>query len=153
MEIKKGEANEAFDVRNPPDPIPPVLYLYTAYNRRMVTWDGFTRDTVTWARVDRGWPSQDRPENFDLEAFRQTYPIVEEVFDAMCREGREKKYPLYACLDDFKGDTLAFYNNVFADSVRFGDKFYQRYRPWKYDEAAGAPICPDRQFDPTRSYH
>ncbi|KAH6623250.1 hypothetical protein F5144DRAFT_356763 [Chaetomium tenue] len=118
----------------------------------MGIWDGFTRDTVTWARVDRGWPSQDRPESFDLEAFRQTYPIVEEVFDAMCREGREKKYPLYACLGDFKGDTLAFYNNVFEDGVHFGDKFYQRYRPWEYDEAAGAPICNAGQWDPN-NYH
>jgi hypothetical protein len=44
-------------------------------------------------------------------------------------------------LGDFNGDTLAFYNNVWASWSDFGERFYTSYISWKYDETAGAPIC------------
>lgn len=98
---------------------------------------------VTWSDVDRYWPSEERLEPFDLEAFRQAVPILEKLYRAVSRASLEKEKPLYACLDDFKGDALAFYNNVCANWLRssIDAKAYSIYHTWKYDEEAGAPIC------------
>ncbi|KAK3292900.1 uncharacterized protein B0H64DRAFT_327699 [Chaetomium fimeti] len=100
-----------------------------------------TKDNLTWYHVNRWWPREERLETFDLEAFRQAFPIVEKVYAAIRREGNGKDHPLYACLADFNGDTLAFYNNICADWWYFGDKIYSSYYPWRYDETAQGTIC------------
>ncbi|KAH6847579.1 hypothetical protein B0I37DRAFT_405519 [Chaetomium sp. MPI-CAGE-AT-0009] len=100
-----------------------------------------TLNTVTWDNVDRYWPSAERLEPFDLEAFRQAFPILEKLYHEMVRARAGREYPLYACLADFKGDTLAFYNNVLSRWQRFQGTYYPAYYSWKYDEAAGGPIC------------
>jgi hypothetical protein len=57
-----------------------------------------TRETVTWDNVERYWPSAERLDPFDLEAFREAFPIVEKVYDELLGAASNHDHPLYACL-------------------------------------------------------
>jgi hypothetical protein len=136
---KLRELVEAF--KDGRDPIHVQTMSYAAGAHWETNHEPITRETVTWDNVERYWPSAERLDPFDLEAFREAFPIVEKVYDELLGAANNHDHPLYACLGDFNGDTLAFYNNVWASWSDFGERPYTSYISWKYDEAAGAPIC------------
>jgi hypothetical protein len=91
---------------------------------------------------------------FDIEAFYGAQPLLQRVF-AVLRSVQEQLHHrrhdndetiIWACLADFDGDPLAFYNEIGLseyNKIGVDGGVYTRYRynPDRFDKTSGLPIC------------